>query len=174
MSYIIYPRPFAEDPVVVGPLLPFSNEAQQQTYNAALEAARIALVLGGRDFSNDASIAHVGHNLGVMRRRFMAFTTASQAIPTSQISLQQRCYDALIIADGDGAVSVDKLTNSNSPDQHELLATIDQLWPYSLAAYHSYDVLMIEHVISHAVAHYNSIASRRYVRERQRNRREIS
>ena len=71
MSIIHYPPAFAQDPIVSGPLLPPTNAAQMQTYNAAKEARGTYGVFPSKYLAPVAFMLHVGHNLKVAKRRFV-------------------------------------------------------------------------------------------------------
>ena len=94
MSNIFVPSAFAQDPVVVGPLLTPTNAAQDLTFAKAVEART--------RFERYASVCsihfvgHVGHNLHVSERTFMPFAEGVRASDTVKPYAAWQGYDHLV------------------------------------------------------------------------------
>ena len=108
--------------------------------------------------------ATVGHNLTVLRRRFMPY----YLIPAPVKGLpDERLHDGIILADGDGGVLVIRpYAVCNFPDIYDLNRIMTQLWDMRSTALCSIDVGMADCFIGTGIAHYNSVSSRRYSRDR--------
>ena len=153
MPYIHYPPAFAQDPVVSGPLMQPINEAQRQTYEAAKKA------IGKPDghtnpysFSNSFA-SHVGHNLGVVNRRFVPFSVVDSLADLQKPYGLWAGYERLVIVKADLTVECRyfKYEAEHRFREAGLREALRAFRYYRLQATHASDVAGLDAAIHEAI-----------------------
>lgn len=168
MADIEFPAFCVNDPATAFRFIPPTTPAEWVTYKKAVEAAAAYTNKRSNENLETAAIFGVGHQLTVLRRRFMPFYLNPARINGLP---HERLHDGIIDADGDGGVTVYRpYRRCGLPDIHDLRNVMDDLWHMLSKALHPFDVKLIECAIIAGMGHYNSISGTRYTRDRIKKR----
>lgn len=167
MAYIHFPQVFKSDPLIAGPLLEPTNEAQQETYDAAVKAKQDYDI---RHFDSDLAghfAAHVIHNFSYAGRRFLPFSILESAADVVEPYSNWCGYDRLILWGNKYAHNLLPYTRSNMNSEDEYRAALVLLRRFKHDAAHASDIVALDDAIEVCI---NRIDK---VRMRQRKRREL-
>ncbi len=150
MSHIHFPLECANDPVI-GPLMPPTNEKQNETYIAALLAEQQYAEKMYMRF--DAVRAHVGHNLAVAGRKFMPFSEIAGPEAVMEPYSKWQGYEHLVIVKDDGEISwcAYIFMPSNQLSEGQLMDCLLLFRRYLVQAVHPLDKVALDAAIAECI-----------------------
>lgn len=167
MAYIHFLQVFKSDPLIVGPLLEPMNEAQQETYDAAVKAKQDYKI---HHYDSNLALhfaAHVMHNFSYAGRHFLPFSVLASAADAVEPYSNWCGHDRLIVSGSKYPHILLPHTSNDMNSEDEYRGALRLLRRLKHDAAHASDIVALDDAIEVCI---NQIDK---VRMRQRKRREV-
>lgn len=167
MAYIHFPQVFKSDLAIVGPLLAPTNDVQQETYDAAIEAKTYYEERAFDSNFGQHFATHVRHNFSYAGRHFLPFAVLASAADAEEPYSNWCGYDRLIISGNKYPHSLLSYTSNNKNSEEDYRGALMLLRRCKLLTTHPSDIVALDAAIAVCINQIDKL------RMRQRKRREL-